>query len=161
MIQNKFFTSLAVFCCFLTAVPKADAQTIISDLETSKAGEGAVRIVCDPKIIELLGKPTSSPPPEINDETQPVKLTGYRIQIFMDNSQGARTEAARIVGLMNETFPKIPTYVRYNAPNWRVLIGDFLTKEEADTFRQTMQRSLPGVIKEVYIIPSKINPPEK
>ncbi|MDR1632765.1 MAG: SPOR domain-containing protein [Dysgonamonadaceae bacterium] len=128
-------------------------------METSIAGEGTVRIVCDPKIIELLGIPASSTPPEISDETQTVKLNGYRIQVYMDNSQMARNEASRIVGLMNESFPEVATYVRYNAPNWRVLAGDFQTKEEADIFKQTIQSSLPELGKEMYIVPSKINSP--
>lgn len=157
MARNKFFLLFAVFCGFWVICPKANAQNIISDLETPKAGEGRVSIVCDPEIIELLGTPTSTPPPEISEETQTVKLNGYRIQVYMDNSQTAKNEASRIVGLVNEAFPEVTAYIKYNAPNWRVLIGDFQTKKEADTFKQTIQSSLPELGKEMYVIPSKIN----
>jgi hypothetical protein len=138
------------------------AQNIITDLETPKAGEGTVRIVCDSKIIELLGTPTSSPRSSESvsgNENGYIKATGYRIQIYMDNSPKARNEVSRIQSLFNGTFPNVGTYVSYNAPNWRVLVGDFRTKEEADTFKQNIQSSLPELGKEMYTVPSRINLP--
>jgi hypothetical protein len=157
MTKSRFFLLFAIGCCFWTAGPKAEAQNIISDLETSKAGEGTVNIVCDPEIIELLGTPTSATPPEVSDETQTVKLNGYRIQVYMDNSPKAKNEVSLIAGLVNEVFPEVATYVRYSAPNWRVLAGDFQTREEAVFFKQILQSSLPEFGKEMYVIPSKIN----
>ena len=157
MIKSRFFLLYAIGCCFWTAGPKAEAQNIISDLETSKAGEGTVGVVCDPEIIELLGTPTSTTPPEVGDETQTVKLNGYRIQVYMDNSPKARTEVVQVGSLVNEAFPEIAVYIRYSAPNWRVLAGDFQTKEEAEIFKQIIQNSLPKFGKEMYVIPSKIN----
>jgi hypothetical protein len=156
-MRNNIFLCVAALFCFWAISPKIEAQNIISDLETSKEDEGTVYIVCDPKIINLLGTPTSAIPPEVDDEIQTVRLNGYRIQVYMDNSQRARSETSQVVSLMNETFPEIATYVTYNAPNWRVLVGDFQTKEEADNFRHVIQSSLPELGKEMYIIPSKIN----
>jgi hypothetical protein len=157
-MKSKIFLWIMLSCCFWIS-PKAEAQNIIGDLETSKAGEGTVRVVCDPKIIVLLGTPTSATPPEVIDEIQTVRLNGYRIQVYMDNSQRARNEATRVVSLMNEAFPEVATYVRYNAPNWKVLVGDFQTKEDADSLKRNIQSSLPELGKEMYIVSSKINSP--
>jgi hypothetical protein len=157
IMKSNIFLCFVLLCCFGIS-RKAEAQNIISDLETPKEGEGTIRIVCAAKIINMLGTPTLAAPPEVIDETiNMAKLTGYRIQIYMDNSQRARTEAARIAGLMNETFPEVATYVRYYAPNWKVLVGDFHTKEEAESFKQVIHRYLPELQKEMYIIASKIN----
>jgi hypothetical protein len=158
--KRIFFAWFAVLCCFSAISPKAAAQTIIHDLETSKAEEGTVRIICDPKIIELLGTPAISsrlPDSVPGDENATARAIGYRIQIYMDNSQKAKNEAIRIESLFNETFPDIGTYVRYNAPNWKVLVGDFRSKEEAVAFEQNIRNSLPEFGKEMYIIPSRIN----
>jgi hypothetical protein len=163
-MRSKLFLWIAVFCCFGAISLKVEAQNIISELETSKAGEGTIRIVCDPKIIGLLGMPaTSSYPSESvpagGDESSVARAIGYRIQVYMDNSPKAKNEAIRIESLFNETFPDTGTYVIYSAPNWKVLAGDFRTKEEAVIFQQTIQSSLPELKKEMYIIPSRINLP--
>jgi len=156
-MRNQIFLCIAVLFCFLATSLKA--QNIIIDLETSKVGEGTIHITCDPKIIELLGTPAVSPRPSESvqgNENTTVKTTGYRIQIYMDNSPKARNEVSRIQSLFNGTFPNVGTYVSYNAPNWRVLVGDFRTKEEAETFKQNIQNSLPELGREMYTVPSKI-----
>jgi len=161
-MRKNFFLWVAVLFCFSATSLKAKAQNIITDLETSKAGEGTVRIICDSKIIELLGTPTASPRPAESvsgNENGSTKAVGYRIQIYMDNSPKAKNEVTRIQSLFNGTFPDVGTYVSYNAPNWRVFVGDFQTKDEADAFKQSIQRSLPELGREMYIVPSKINLP--
>ena len=156
IMRSKFFLCITVLFCF--SVISLKAQNIITDLETSKTGEGTVHITCDPKIIELLGTPTSSPRPSesVSGNENGSKGIGYRIQIYMDNSPKAKNEVVRIQRLFNETFPNIETYVSYNAPNWRVLVGDFRTREEANAFKQSIQNSLPEFKKELSIVPSRI-----
>ena len=159
-MKSKIFIGITVLLCFSAIGMKA--QNIITDLETSKAGEGTVHIVCDSKIIELLGTPTNSPRPSESvsgNENGSSKAIGYRIQIYMDNSPKAKNEVTRIESLFNGTFPNVGTYVSYNAPNWRVLVGDFQTKEDADAFKQNIKSSLPELGKEMYTVPSKINLP--
>lgn len=161
-MRSKFLLLIVALFCFSVVGLKAQAQNIISDLETPKAGEGTVRIICDPEIVELLGMPTSSPRPSESGTASGNAMAtaaGYRIQIYMDNSPKAKNEATRIESLFKETFPNVGTYVRYNAPNWKVLVGDFRTQEEANSFKQSIQGSLPEYGKEMYIIPSRINLP--
>jgi hypothetical protein len=157
-MKNKVFLCFAVFLCFGATGLKAQTQNIVSELETPKAGEGTVRVVCDPKIIELLGTPATSLRP-YEEENFAGKSVGYRIQIYMDNTPKAKNEALRIESLFNEAFPDLGTYVRYNAPNWKALVGDFRTKEEAEMFKQKIQSALPEFGKEMYVVPSRINFP--
>jgi len=157
-MKSKFFVWITVLFCF--SITGLKAQNIITDLETSKTGEGTVHITCDPKIIELLGTPTASPrPSDSGNENGSMKGVGYRIQIYMDNSPKAKNEVTRIQSLFNGTFPDVGTYVNYNAPNWRVFVGDFRTKDEANAFKQNIQNSLPELGREMYIVPSRINLP--
>jgi hypothetical protein len=158
-MKSKFFLWFAAFFCFWAISLKVQAQNIISELETSRTGEGTVHIVCDPKIIELLGTPVTSLRLSEDENSAARGIVGYRIQIYMDNSSKAKNEAIRIESLFNETFPDVGTYVRYNAPNWKVLVGDFRTKEEAVAFEQSIRNSLPEFGKEMYVVPSRINLP--
>lgn len=56
---------------------------------------------------------------------------GYRICIFLDNGQNARTEALRAKLLFEEICPGTNVYLSYDNPYWRVTAGDCLTAEEA------------------------------
>ena len=152
-MKNKIL--IVVLLCF-SAIGLVKAQNIITDLETPKAGEGTVHITCDSKIIALLGTPTTSPRPS-EPENASARGVGYRIQIYMDNSPKAKNEVTRIENLFSGTFPNVGTYVSYNAPNWRVFVGDFRTKEEANAFKQNIHNSLPELGREMYVVPSRIN----
>lgn len=56
---------------------------------------------------------------------------GYRICIFLDNGQNARSEAMRAKTLFEESFGGTNVYLTYENPYWRVTVGNCLTTEEA------------------------------
>ena len=131
--------------------------TIIEELEKNVPGEGVVRIISDPKITDLVGLLS----PEISvDKENFAETNGFRIQVFMSNDRRtARNEVKDKGSLIKEVFPEIAPYERYTAPNWKLLVGDFLTKEEAEVFRQKLQKSIPELGKEMYVVSDKINIP--
>jgi hypothetical protein len=152
-LPAKHYAASLCLCVFAFM---SEAQTIIRDLETDKRGEGKIRIEFSPEnIASMLGTPTAIPAPEIRDEPQ--KVTAYRIQVYMGNSREAKSEAERIVRLLGETFPETAVHLKYDAPNWRVLAGNFQTMEEADFFKQTLQTTLPELKREMYIVSGKIS----
>lgn len=59
------------------------------------------------------------------------KVRGYRVRIFFDNSQNARSLAQSAKTRFEEAFPNIPAYMVYENPNFKVTVGNCLTKEEA------------------------------
>jgi len=130
--------------------------TIIDDLERFVSGEGMIQISSDPKITELIGVLS----PDSTDENSYVKTNGFRIQVFMSNdSKTARKELNDKGSLIKEAFPEIDVYHGYTAPNWKLLAGDFMSKEEAEVFRQKMLKAIPELGKEMYIISDKVNIP--
>ena len=58
-------------------------------------------------------------------------VKGYRVQIFSDNSQHARENAAAAEARFKEQFPDVPVYQTYDIPSFKVFVGNCLTKEEA------------------------------
>jgi len=142
-------------------LPEIQAQvrmaTIIDELETPVPGKSVVKITADPKIKELIG----SLSPEISlDKENFITTKGFRIQIFMSNDpRTARRESEEKRDLIKGAFPEIAVYEEYIRPNWKLLAGDFLTREEADVFRQRLQKAIPGLGKEMYIVQDDINIP--
>ena len=119
--------------------------------------KGTFIIEEDPAITALLGKPLEYGGKENADV---IKMNGFRIRIFMgSNQKTAREEALEKQALLNEVFPELATYLNYDAPNWKLYAGDFLTKEEAMVFRQRIQKSFPQFGREIYTVSDKVNIP--
>lgn len=80
----------------------------------------------------MLGKRLHGEGVEKTDSTAFLKIQGYRTQVFSGNNQRkSKDEAFRKEKEIKELFPDVPTYVTYNAPFWRLRIGDFRSHEEA------------------------------
>jgi hypothetical protein len=134
-------------------------ETIIEALETPLMNEGLIEIDCDPAIAALLGKPSSRVKSD-SDNYDVIKTNGFRILVFMGNDpKKSRVEAFDKQSLIRSIFPDMGTYVTYNAPNWRTLVGDFMTQEEASLFKETLLKEFPQLGKEMYVVTDKINIP--
>ncbi len=59
------------------------------------------------------------------------KFRGYRVRIFFDNSQSARTSAENILTRFKELYPDTPAYMVYENPYFKVTVGNCLSFEEA------------------------------
>ena len=59
------------------------------------------------------------------------KINGYRIRLFFDNKQSARTESEELEKEFQLQFPQIPTYRSYTNPLFKVVVGDYRTKSDA------------------------------
>jgi len=156
--MNKFilfFLFATGFCFSGVQAQQVKQVTIINDLETIVPGLGIIHISCDPKITALIG--LLSPDASVNNADY-LKTSGFRIQVVMsNNSKTARKELDDKGSLIKKSFPDIAIYRGYTAPNWKLLVGDFMTKEDADAFKQKMLKSIPELGKEMYIVPDKIN----
>ena len=156
MKQKFILFLLLVSGSFLSGIQaQVRYVTIIDELETSVPGEGVVKITADPKIKELIGLLL----PEISaDKENFITTKGFRIQVFMSNDRTARGEITAKINLIKEVFSdsEIAVYDKYDAPNWKLLAGDFLTREEADVFRQKLQKTIPQLGKEMYVVQDNI-----
>lgn len=60
-----------------------------------------------------------------------VKIRGYRVRIFSDNSQNARSAGQNALSRFRELYPGIPADMTYDTPYFKVTVGNCLTAEEA------------------------------
>jgi hypothetical protein len=151
-----FFLPILLACALLAS--PARAQTIIDDLQAqTNPSDGIIRIASDSAITALIGKPNSA----VNRlDSLSSDRNGYRIQVFMGgNARDSRTEATAKQTAIRSEFPELPAYLFYDAPNWRLLVGDFMTREEANIIKLQLQRKFPHFGKEMYIIADTIKIP--
>jgi hypothetical protein len=71
------------------------------------------------------------------------KIDGYRIQIFFDESK--TVAQSQKVSFIN-AHPEHKAYIDYMAPNYRVRVGNFRTKLEAEKLKQELIAFFPTCI---------------
>lgn len=70
-------------------------------------------------------------------------VNGYRIMLFMSNSQNARTEAFAACDTLAVRVPGLQTYVTYDNPYFKVATGNCVSQEEALVLLQRIKPSFP------------------
>ena len=60
------------------------------------------------------------------------QFNGYRIRIYFNSVQSAREESAAALNRFRALYPEIPSYLSYASPNFRVMVGDFRTRVDAE-----------------------------
>lgn len=114
-----------------------------------KAQEGTVVVTKDPLIAVLqefrsthainpssLG-PVSVTAKRIDKATaKRVRTRGFRVQIFSGSS---RSEAVNVQNAFLRQYSDMGAYLNYEEPNYRVKVGDFRTRAEANEFMRKMQ----------------------
>lgn len=118
---------------------------VISFVSFSQNGD--TEIIKDPRIDGLVKKQGAIIPPA----TVP-QITGYRIQLFFDTDKKAIDEArAKFL----TQYPKIDTYVIYNAPNYFLKVGNFRTRLEAEKVKVSVDKDFPTnfIVKELINLP--------
>lgn len=83
------------------------------------------------------------------------RLNGYRIRIFFDNKQTARTQSEEIEKAFIEMFPQYPIYRTYTNPYFKVAVGDFRSKSDAVKVLEIIKKEYP----KAFIIKDIINYP--
>ena len=106
-----------------------------------------IEIIKDDKIDVLVREQSKIIPPA----TVP-QITGYRIQLFFDTDK-KMVDDARIKFI--SSFPKVETYLIYNAPNYLLKVGNFRTHLEAEKVKISIDKDFPTnyIVKELINLP--------
>ena len=77
-------------------------------------------------------------------------IPGYRVRIFFDNKQSARSESESAIGLFRTICPGVASYRSYSNPYFKVTVGNFRTKSEAQKLLARIKGNFPGafIVKE-------------
>lgn len=133
---------LFIVVVFLTqrSVAQTDSNTVVSGAEAAPT----VAIVKDPRLDRLVRKQM-----EINEETTKDSrrnMPGFRIQVVNspDRSKVFATKAK-----VYQEFPDLKPYLLYQAPNYKLKVGNFKTQEEAEEMQKQLERLFPSGL---YII---------
>ena len=159
--------NLVCFCCLLSvtswgqgADTTVHVVTIFNKMAKQEAGKGVVTVHQSDAIRALVGAHKYGTNVEQEGEATYLKIQGYRAQVFSGNNQRkSKDEAFRKEKEIKELFPDVPTYVTYNAPFWKLCVGDFRSHEEAYQMMRMLMTAFPAYAKEMYIVKEEVKIP--
>ncbi|SKB69693.1 Sporulation related domain-containing protein [Parapedobacter luteus] len=144
MVRSFVFAGLLVVACCM--VGRAQQN-------------GDVEIVADP-LISLMQRnrkgtnitaATANRPPVDKKNATRTTAMGFRVQIYSGSN---RTEAYAEQARFRRLYKDIDTYVTYEEPNYRVKVGDFRSRAEAQELMQGLRKQFNNVFiftEEIYI----------
>jgi hypothetical protein len=82
-------------------------------------------------------------------------IDGYRVQIFFDAGNNSLNRASNVAEQFQLLFPGDTAYISFSEPYYKVRVGDFRTKLDAEGYLQEILPDYPNA----FVIKDKINFP--
>lgn len=156
LMKNIFFTIGLVITCFQltlgqennnwTVYPKKTEEKIST---SKKQPNVKVTLSSAERLDELMEKDLRI------SEANPL-ISGFRIQIFYGSGPGSKTEARTIQSEYVKNYPEIPSYLVFQTPNFKIRVGDFRTRLEAEQHLRLIEEEFPNA----FIVKDNINLPK-
>lgn len=163
-MKNKLFLILALLAL---AVPRLSAQNL------EEAGDELEHSGTEVQVDSaLLGRDIFSTLPERVVVRQPDAVrqaltrqvagnagkmySGFRIRLYFASSRSAREESAAVLRRFSAMYPGIQAYRSYASPNFKVSVGNFRSRLDAEAFLRTIVGDFPDafIVRERFKYPS-------
>lgn len=141
--------TVIIYINFLFLLILTGLTPVVSYAQDSIRELRNIRIIQDEKVDLLVSKHI-----RINQNRN--GISGFRIQIFFDSGTNSKTNAQGIYEGFRAKYPDIVAYLTFKAPNYKVRVGDFRTKLDAQRFLNEIVTEYPNA----WIIPEQISLPK-
>lgn len=74
----------------------------------------------------------------------PAKSGYYRVEVYADNSRTAKTQATAKRRNIQARFPQYPSVLQFEAPFWRVRVGEFRSRGDAESALTEIRQAFPA-----------------
>lgn len=128
------------------------AQNLIFDQDTTEEKRPEIlnhlTVIQDPRLDKMLSW-------DIEKNKTMDGIEGFRVEIFFSPDADAREMALKKKVEFLSQYPDIAVHIKYDAPNFRVRVGDFRTKNEALKLYKKIKNAYPVA----FIVADKIDFP--
>lgn len=170
-MRTLFHSSFVIFLTFILGIQQTEVQA--SQPQTTEGGTavshqsivehlkatGRVSINQDARLNELLGQTpkTYYSNARRGDGSSKIVSKGYRVRAYSGNQQAkSRAAVYKIQAELLASMPELETYVLFKSPNWRLMVGNFRTTEEAQAVLRQLKQKFPEYGREMFVVPSEI-----
>ena len=141
-----------LFITSLFAVQSLFSQTVVSEKNKEETTEPAIlqnlHVNQDPRLDKMLNW-------HIVKNEKMDGMEGFRVEIFFSSELDAYEQAKNQKVSFLSKYRDHAVHIKYDAPNFKVRVGDFRTKNEALKLLKTIERNYPMA----FIVPDKIKFP--
>ena len=141
ILENSY---IPVAACLLICFPVLNCFS-----QENRNVEGDIRIIQDDRVDLLVSKHI-----RINQNRK--GMDGFRIQIFFDSGNNSKTKAQSFYEGFKAKYPEVRAYLSFKSPNYKVRVGDFRTRLDAQRFLNEIIDQYPNA----WIIADVINLPK-
>ena len=153
MKTNRLLTILAALLISFTASAQATVDSTMLGVDIlsliGQKGRGTATVNQSIEIRNALSRHITA-----NSHAQ---MQGYRVRIFFDSDRTARAKSQSIAAGFSERYPDIPVYRSHVSPHFKVTVGDFRTRADAQRFASRLLSS--GAYMYVFVVKEQINFP--
>lgn len=160
------FYFLTIFASISYLNAQDNRKSIINELNKNNVNEGKIKIFTDDFVDNKVGTfILEAENTAISDTSKVIQLSnvqinGFRVQVFAGNNQNkSKEEAEDRQTLINSKFPQHQSYIKYDSPSWRLRVGNFTNRAEADLVLKELKQAFPYFSREMYIVPDVVRKP--
>lgn len=134
----------------------ANGDTLIewkTDLDsgmTLATKEGRITVHTSPEMDELFEKYI-----RLSEEKR-IPINGYRVQIASASGNNAKSNVNTVKSRFLTNYPDVPAYLIWESPNYKIRVGNFRSKLDAEKFQRTIDELFPYA----FIVRDDINFPK-
>ncbi len=108
---------------------------MVPSLLLGQENEGDLRVESSESVKELINQ-------KIAHNKENNSYPGYKIQIYY----GSEKECYEIKDEFTSLFPDIPTSIIFSTPQWKLQVGEYRTRLEADKSIRAIKKEYPSAI---------------
>jgi hypothetical protein len=142
-MRTRRFIHIFLFVLF-SSMAQAQLTTSSDSVSYFRAGKGTSNTDAPAQVeVFMTGMKTAEYTP-----------AGFRVQLTSESGQGSQARANDVKARFMSGYKDVDSYLVWEAPNFKIRVGDFRTKFEASMFWKKIQAEFPNS----YIVEDKINP---
>jgi len=142
---------IAIMLIITGFIANAQTNDLFFQLNEQKDGYGKISLLQDTKLYQMVDV--------YADANSREGMNGYRVQIFSGSGQNARATMLSISQQFLRNYPDFDNsriYTEYKAPYFKMCVGDFRSKGEANAFYHKIKSLYP----DSYVVKAKIKFPK-
>jgi Sporulation related domain. len=160
------FMLLLAGTAFAQNIPEVDVDSLLNasqrpDVDSVLAGRDLMSVVLSSEAGS--GKVTIEQPAAVKkgltnhiSNNSSIKIRGYRVRIYFDNAQNARNVSQSVAASFSAMYPGMAVYRTHESPYFKVTVGNFRTRHDAQRFANAIRGTYPSVflVRETISYPS-------
>lgn len=152
--MHTFRVAFIILFIFFSAVVTAQSEVENPGLQgetgdTIRQDTGHIEVIRDSRIDSIVKM-------HIAYNKSQDGIMGYRVQIFFDAGNNSLTRAEAVAAEYQTLYPSDTAYISFTEPYYKVRVGDFRTRIEAEGFVQKILGDYPNA----FVIRDRIRFPE-